>query len=223
MNGTVINALTSEAIYGAKVTVELPGDDLISYSFFNGYFPSSNYDYHSFMLNPGSYTITVTKTDYYLYTTTVNIVAGQVLTLNVQLQPEWVSPNTYSDPSNGWFFETKAYDDSLDTRAESEALGILDPWQWSDYLTLTLTNSVMCDKVRFYAFYHADYVNKIHIDVYYGGTWHPLYEGAFSNKAWVEKTLSGTYSVIKVRVKFYYKGCLGGTTADLYELDFHKI
>ena len=225
LRGTVYDAVTGERRSGVTVTVIIPGgDNLVSTTGFpSGRFPMSPYPYPSFKLNPGTYTVTFTRNEYYSYSQDVQINAGEVLDISVYMQPEWVSPDGYSDTNSGWSDEPKSYDNSLTTYAYSKRLYYFQSWQWSEYLTLTLSNPVSCDKIRFYALYHADYINKIRLDVYYNGNWHFVYEGAFSNLAWVEKSLGGTYSVAKARVRFYYKGCLTGTTADLYELGFHNI
>jgi len=224
INGIVYDALTGDRMWGAKATVELPGeDDLVSYTGISGYFPTwPYYDYHSFKLDPGAYTVTVTYDNYYTYSQEVEVTAGQVTNLQVYLDKEWVSPDDYNDPSSKWKYETKAYDNDESTRAESNKLGPLQGWQWSGYLELT-GPTINCDKIRFYAFYHVDYCNKIDVDVYYNGAWHNVYEGAFADNDWVEKNLGGTYSVEKARVRFWYKGFLTGTTADVYEFDFHQV
>lgn len=134
----------------------------------------------------------------------------------------WVSPTGSNDPNNDWLFEASAYDNNVNTWAASRAR-YGSTTEWTGFLELTLSSSIKCDAIKFNAFYNSQYVNKIDVDVYYNGAWHDVYEGSYSHHMWVTKSLGGEYQVTKARVRFYLKGCLTGTTAQLYEFAFEKI
>ncbi len=208
------------------VTVEVPGDDIITSTNIFGVFPedypSPAHAYYSIMLSPGTYTVTFTKENYYTHSEQVTIVAGEVLDIDVNLELEWLLPNGYTDPSSDWNYESDAYDDDIATSAKSNIRGILQGWQWTGDLELEIPQ-LNCDEIKFYADYHPDYIDKIKISIYYSGNWHNIYEGAFNDKAWDTKTLGGTYSMTKAKVSFYLKGCLTGTFAEVFEFRFHKV
>jgi hypothetical protein len=90
---------------------------------------------------------------------------------------------------------------------------------WSDYLTL-IHSALDCNGARFYADYDAAGVNTIDLDAYYSDDWHDVYQGAFSDEAWVEKELDDIYSVTQFRVRFHSDQELD--TAYLYEFDFKE-
>lgn len=148
----------------------------------------------------------------------------------------WVSPTGHNDPDNDWRFESRAHDNNVYTWAASKAR-YGSTTEWTGFLELTIS-SIKCDAIKFNAFYNSKYVNKIDIDVYCVGYsashdlyesgskssgWHHLYEGSYSDHTWITKYLGGTYVVTKARVRFYLKGCLTGTTAQLYEFAFRKV
>jgi len=151
----------------------------------------------------------------------VAIVIGLLLPFalvgTVSASPDWVSPTGYNDPNGGWHDETKAYDDSTSTYAYSSTPGD----SWGVFLELT-HSAIVCNKVRFYAHYYESYVIEIDLDVYYGGSWHHVYEGSYSDKAWEEKSLGGSFSVTTARVRFYntYSTPI---EAWLYEFDFGQV
>ena len=136
--------------------------------------------------------------------------------------PIWVRPNAYY-PSSDWNEVPKAYDPAgTSTYAYSDERGILDDWEWTDWITLT-TPLIECNKIRYYAFYDAGYVKTINVDVYYNGGWHDVDYGSFPDRDYKEASLDGTFQVSKVRIKFYLKGCLVGTTADLHDFQFWDL
>jgi len=222
LRGTVSDSINGEKLWGVTVSVNGIVTKTDVFGVFPDNYPSPLDQYYSIDLLPGNYTVDFTFANYSSYEKDVTIVAGQITQMQVDLEPFWISPTGYSDPSSDWNNEINAYDNNTGTRAISTALGPLQWWQWSGYLELTRP-AVNCDKIRFYAWYHQNYCSKIDVEVYYSGSWHEVYEGSFTDSTWVEKSLDGTYSVTKARVRFWYKGSLTGTTADLYEFDFHRV
>jgi len=128
---------------------------------------------------------------------------------------DWQSPTGHFD-HGGWSDEFKAYDDNTTTRAST----LFSPG-WSNFLDLTI-NELNCDKLRFWAIWQSGFIEQIDLDVYYTGGWHDVYEGAFANLEWVEKSLLGTYAVTSARVRFY-NGSGSSINARLYEFDFNQI
>ena len=128
----------------------------------------------------------------------------------------WVKPTSFSDPDNKWNSEALSYDDSLETSANSPNAAART---WGSYIELNIA-SISCDKVRFYAYYNAAYINSVSIDVYYSGAWHNIYEGAYISQTWEEKAIGSTQDVTAARVRFYAKKA---ATAYLYEFEFNEI
>ncbi len=133
-------------------------------------------------------------------------------------QPEWVRATSGS--GTYWTNIPYAYDSSTSTSAESMELGWNDGWQYSTSLYLTRP-MIECSKIRFNALYHQDYIDSVIVKVYYNGAYHTVHTGAFSN-GYYEVSLGGTYQVTKATLMFHYKGCLGGTTCEVYDFQFWK-
>lgn len=111
----------------------------------------------------------------------------------------WISPTSHSDPDNKWSFEEEAYDGDLATLASP----FTPAGSWSGYLILLL-NEVYINKIKFSAIYQAAIQNSVDVDVYYGGAWHDVYEGAYAPLEWVEKDIpAGVQLVSKARIRFY--------------------
>jgi len=129
----------------------------------------------------------------------------------------WVSPTSHRDPSGKWFWEEKAYDNDLATVG-----GVwIDPGEWSPYLEL-LINETFIDKIRFFGWWSVEIPFPIDVDVYYGGVWHDVYEGAYAHLSWVEKSIAGVQLVSKARVRFY-NDVLVRRPASLYEFQFYPV
>ncbi len=131
--------------------------------------------------------------------------------------PGWVTPTGFNDPSGTWSDETKAYDDDIVTFAE----GVNASHGWSDFLELLVPN-MSCSSLRYYlpAWGIGD-ASEIDLDVYYGGGWHDIYQGALAyNNAWNVKALGITKIVSKMRFRYYNGSGMAGTP-NAYEFDFY--
>ena len=193
---------------GVTVTVDIPGgDDLVGETGPSGKYPkcypeSGAGEYYAFDVEPGTYTVNFEHDDYYTYSEQVTVVAGENSEMDVTLVREWYSPEDHNDPDSDWNYEDDAYDDYIYSCAISDKKLIQG---WTGYLELTIAQ-MDADKIRFYAFYDSEYCSSIDLDIYYSGSWHDVYQGAFANKEYVEKSLGGIYPVTKARVSFYIKG-----------------
>ena len=128
-----------------------------------------------------------------------------------------ISPTGYSDPWGGWRDESYAYDGNTDTKASSSQYYIA---QWTEYLELTLPSPIFCSNIRFWAWYDASHCDLIDVDVLVGTTWYDVYQGSYSNYAWVEKAVDRD-GVIEARVAFHViKGTWTYVVADLHEFQF---
>lgn len=107
----------------------------------------------------------------------------------------WVSPTGFIDPSNAWSWETWAYDNDLETAAETQSE--------TAYLELTLGSAISCDKVRIYAADLNGGLNdpELDIDVFYDGAYHNIFSGVITKEVWVEKSIGSTETVSKARVR----------------------
>jgi len=131
----------------------------------------------------------------------------------------WVSPDGFLDPSSGWTTEENAYDDNEGTLANNV-------WSnWGDYLELTLSSSISCDKVQIYI---ADvspsppynrFNPDIDIDVFWGGSYHNIFSGTVTKDTWVEKAIGSIETVDKAQVK---SNTVQYHTR-LYEFDFWEV
>jgi hypothetical protein len=131
--------------------------------------------------------------------------------------PKWVRATSGSGTE--WSDIPKAYDTSTSTYAYSKELGVTQGWQYGNMLYLNRP-TIKCSKIRLNALYHVDYIDKVTISVYYNGGYHQVHNGAFPNHAYMEVSLGGTYQVSGVALQFHYKGCLSGTTCDVYDFQF---
>jgi hypothetical protein len=128
----------------------------------------------------------------------------------------WVSPTGYEDPDSKWDNEPNAYDENTDTYSQNTE-GLF--YVWTKFLVLTI-NAIQCDKVRFNAYYYVGGPQQIDLDVYKDGAWVDVYQGAFSNHTWEEKTFTQG-SVSKARMRFY--NVSSGERAKVYEFDFWQV
>lgn len=129
----------------------------------------------------------------------------------------WISPTGFVDSDSGWVSETKIYDGSTldaDTGYTETIIGST----WSKFVELT-HSAIGCTKVRFWAIYDPTLHDKIDIDAYYTGAWHNVYEGAYSDRAWIEKSLTEGQRITAFRFRFYAKV---NTTAHLVEVEFYE-
>jgi hypothetical protein len=126
----------------------------------------------------------------------------------------WTSP-TGDEAEGGWTSRANAYDEGLATHAEYDSGGT--GWGWG-FLTLTIP-AITANSLRFYAPCNAAQT-LIDVDVYKDGVWMHVYEGAYDNMAWVEKTFAQG-SVTKAKVRFYC--AIAHSNMLLYEFDFGEV
>lgn len=131
---------------------------------------------------------------------------------------EWVSPTGYNDPGDTWNNETNIYDEDQATYATTN----IPRAEWSNFVELTLTSAITSNKVRFDADWNELVLGKIDLDVYKDGDWVHVYEGGYTDHAWVEKTFTQG-SVTKARASFYNAAADPYLTQKFYEFDFWKM
>ncbi len=124
---------------------------------------------------------------------------------------DYVSPTGFVDGSGQWSNEANAYDENTGTYAEDVNVPATS---WSQYLELTHA-AVNCDAVRYYCSGSTADITQIDVDVYYGGAWHDVYEGAFTQSVWERKTIpGGEQSLTSIRIRLYNNN--GALTPDAY-------
>lgn len=98
------------------------------------------------------------------------------------------------DPAN-------VYDDNIVTY---DGCIRIAPEAWGGFLELTHA-ALLCSKVRYYIDPSTDAeISLIDIDVYYDGSWHHVYEGAFTEDEWIEKDIpDGPIAITAMRINFY--------------------
>ena len=127
----------------------------------------------------------------------------------------WTSPTGYEDADSRWGLETYAYDDAFGViGAEPD----IPASSWGSFLNLTIT-ATNCSKLRFYTIDSYGFVDLVDLDVYYSSAWHDVYNGTFTDGMWIDKSLGGTYSVTKARIRFH-NPTVYSKTIDLLEFDF---
>ncbi len=109
----------------------------------------------------------------------------------------WISPTGASGVD--WVNPERVYDESLSWYTCD---GTTDAG-WTEFIELTV-GALDCDKVRFYCELASSnqFMGDIDLDVYWGGAYHDIYQGAYNGGEWTEKALGGVYSVTKARVRF---------------------
>lgn len=129
----------------------------------------------------------------------------------------WVLPTGNSDPSNTWDDEWDAHDDTTMTYART--YHPINSAQWSSFIYLTHA-AFPANSLKFYARGLPE-VSVVDVDVYRDGSWVDVYEGAFSDKVWVEKTFDEGL-VSQARVRFYTPYANHGFFFELYDFAFQK-
>ena len=131
----------------------------------------------------------------------------------------WKSPDSTNDPMGTWNNEGNIMDENTATRADCTVAAK----SWSNYLEALVAAPIFCDKVRFWVEYGAFRISKLSLDVFYGAAWHNIFEGAFADKTWVEKTIpAGSQMVSKLRAKFYNTSTTNWWP-EWYETDFNEL
>lgn len=137
----------------------------------------------------------------------------------------YVSPTGFNDPTPDWTNEANAYDEDTVSYA---AEGIIAGGSWGDWLELTHA-AILCDRIRFNAYYYTGLVDIIDVDVHYdgeaAGVWHDVYQGASSpHNTWVVKLFpDGMQTVDKARIRYYNSYGSQVINIPLYEFDFGSI
>lgn len=211
-----------------QATVNADGGEPIDYRFEYGTSPS--YDTQTDWVTAGAVTgedvkTTVTGlsglTQYYFRGQLRNSAGtvscdGQSFTTNEE-GPGWAVPTSYSDPSGTWEDENQAKDDLIGTYARS--YHTINAPQWSEFLYLSHP-SITSDKIRFYALGNST-VDQIDIDVYKDDAWVDVYQGAFADRAWVEKTYTEG-SVSQARIRLHATFANQGFFWQLYDVQFYR-
>jgi len=110
----------------------------------------------------------------------------------------WISPTGHNDPDSWWHDETLCYDGNTTSYTYSDDI---NPSTWSGFLEFTIA-AIPCNKVRYYSL-ECIHLN-LDLDVYWGGAWHHIYDGVCNiGGGWKEKSLGGTYTVTKMRYRYY--------------------
>lgn len=130
------------------------------------------------------------------------------------ISPGWFSPTGFTDPTDNWTNEIKAYDE--DTLTYTSMTIPAD--DWSENITFTVP-AIYTDNIRYWADYNAANINICDLDAYYNDAWHDVSQGAFVDKAWQENSLGGNYTVMEARFRLYNDQItpFGGL---IYEVDF---
>lgn len=125
----------------------------------------------------------------------------------------WITPTGHDDPDSAWSDEAKVYDENTGTCATTQVPAV----SWSSFLELTI-HDIVCSAVRFYATHILGKIDLIDLDVYRDGAWVDVYDGAYADQTWVEKTFTeGT--VTKARARF--RNSWGYETGvQFFEFDF---
>jgi len=134
------------------------------------------------------------------------------------LSTQWTTPTGHTD-YGAWLTEANAYDDNTGTSA---ILSSIPNGGYSAFLGLTHT-SMSISGIRYFCGGDGDIeAGDIDVDIYYGGSWHGVYEGTFTNDAWEERLISTAYGVTEVRIRFKDSGGGSGDTAHIFEVDFQE-
>ena len=137
----------------------------------------------------------------------------------------WFLPTGANDLGGGWSSEEKAYDvDATPTTPPTTYAQHVYTETWSGFLELLNGTGSNCSKIRFYAFYgyeSSSYHYNVDVDAYYNSTWNNVYQGIYTDKAWVEKPLGTTAFVTKARISFNPDSGVYTRRPQLYEFDFY--
>jgi len=135
---------------------------------------------------------------------------------------DWITPDSHVDPESTWNDEPYAYDDDPGWGYYAWCSVALK--SWSNYLELHLDTPILCDKVRYSSEYGPFAISKISLDVFYEAGWHNIYEGAFLDKSWDEKSIpAGTKTVSAMRAKFWNNSDSSTRWPEWLEADFNQV
>ena len=195
--------------------------------------PNQDVDHHAQHLfsgvSPGTHTVTATCIYHDSDSKSVSVIEGQTADVTFYLNPvgEWVHPDGHSDPNNGWKNEYYAYDYDLYSFAESNPRYVATE-AWTEDLILT-HQTINCNQIKYNALYDVTHIRYVKIDVYYSGSWHNIFNGLFPGGTTTRivkinpSNPEQTYPISEARIAFKIKGCVTGTTAELYDFQFYKV
>ena len=132
----------------------------------------------------------------------------------------WVTSTDHDDPDDEWTWETRVYDDLLDSTSKTKSFhDMSDPdGQWSFPLYFNRT-PLKSNRIQFYAKSVA--VDRIRISVERNGEWLEIYNAEFADLAWVNQSFKqGLITAANVTFRAADQG--SGFFWELYEFDFYK-
>jgi hypothetical protein len=228
LRGVIYDATNNdEEIYGVTITVIIPGgDDIVTTTNYFGEFPndypSPSDEYYSIDLEPGTYTVVFEMETYYSHEEQIEIVAGEVIDIEVYLFSEWLTPYGHNYPTE-WNDEEDSHDDKLNTASYTD-LYWSTTWHWTEPLELHPSFSITCNKVRIYAKHILNRCDQTKIEIFYNNAWYEIYKGSFEHKSWYEIEFDDEYTISRARVSFRIRKYLGiPTIAELYEFNFGLV
>ena len=138
------------------------------------------------------------------------------------IDPSWVSPTGFSDPTTKWLDETKAYDENTGTYAY--AIGIDTVCEWTEFVYYIISPNITSNKLRFHVQTTYQKIQTIDIDVLLDDSWTHAYQGDFAENTWVN--ISHTQGIVEqMRLRFHMDEWFYGIPdiAKINELDFLEI
>jgi hypothetical protein len=126
----------------------------------------------------------------------------------------WVSPTGHNDPDAKWYNEEEAYDENT---ASGGAWCVYPGDVDTNYLELTLSSPISCDKVRIWP-YSSGGTPSLYLYVYYDSSWHTIHSGVLNNDQWNEIEIGSTQTIEKVRIARPSAG-----TNYVREFDFNQV
>ena len=175
----------------------------------------------SVTLNPGESKVvgfeavpSVAKT----YHVEVNGLAGSFVAVPAP-QFYWLMPTGYSDPENRWDNEDCAIDGWTDTFAETGK--VVSPQSWSPPIELTIEPTEI-SAVRYQLSYPVS-PKTIHVDGFYDGAWHVIYEGGNHSGFNVREIPGGPQIVSKARIMMWNPSRSVTVAVKLHEFQFFCV
>lgn len=111
----------------------------------------------------------------------------------------WISPTGHSDTYGFWTNESFAYDGNTGTFAYTSPPTPAAYWSYPLELTI---DSMDCGAIRYWVASGSG-LKLIRVKIYYGGAWHQIHYGSYSEGDWNEISLGIGYSVTKMRLEIF--------------------
>jgi len=137
--------------------------------------------------------------------------------LPINYPDAWTLPTGYIDTLSRWNNPGDAYDDDEDTFADSTSVG---GNEWNAPLEFVNPVPLTCSAVRVKADFRTGLITQIRIRIFYGGSYHLIYEGTFTD-ALTDYTGFGRKDVSKMEVGFFVYG--SGRTQKIWEVAFYTL